>query len=79
MAEPQKSKKGGTKMNAIGARITIVCLSLMVFGLLSTTLSEAEIDPNSIVGLWLFDEGKGNEAEDSSGNGYHGDIEGDPK
>jgi len=67
-------------MDAIGARTAVVCFSLTVIALLLfATPGEAEIDPNSIVGLWLFDEGKGNETEDSSGNRYHGDIEGDPK
>lgn len=65
-------------MDDIAARITTICLGLMIAGLFFATPSEAEIDPNSIVGLWLFDEGKGNEAEDSSGNNYHGDLEGDP-
>jgi hypothetical protein len=64
-------------MSSVGVRVTIVCLSLMVVGLLFAIPSEAEIDPDSIVGLWLFDEGKGYETEDSSGNGYHGDLEGD--
>ena len=27
-----------------------------------------------LVGAWLFDEGKGNIAEDASGNGHDGDI-----
>jgi len=41
--------------------------------------SYARIDPEAIVGLWLFDEGKGNLAEDSSGNGHDGSIMGGPK
>lgn len=65
-------------MNAVGARVTVICLSLIVVSLLFTIPSEAEIDPGSIAGLWLFDEGKGKEAGDSSGNGYDGDLEGDP-
>jgi len=38
--------------------------------------SYAKIDPASIVGLWLFDEGSGNKAKDSSGNGNDGTING---
>ena len=64
-------------MNVVGARIATACFSLTVIALLFTTSGEAEIDPDSIAGLWLFDEGKGNETEDSSGNGYHGELEGD--
>lgn len=31
----------------------------------------ARINPENIVGIWLFDEGEGDIAEDSSGNGNH--------
>jgi hypothetical protein len=34
----------------------------------------ARIDPESIIGIWLFDEGKGDVAEDSSENGFDGKI-----
>ncbi len=34
--------------------------------------SYAETDPAAVVGLWLFDEGKGDIAKDSSGNGHDG-------
>jgi hypothetical protein len=37
-------------------------------------LSYAKIDPANVAGLWLFDEGEGDEVEDSSGNGNHGAI-----
>jgi hypothetical protein len=43
------------------------------------TQSEAMIDPESVVGIWLFDEGAGNEAKDSSGNGRHGEVKGNLK
>ena len=36
----------------------------------------AKIDPDSITGMWLFNEGKGNTAKDSSGNGNDGEIHG---
>ena len=36
----------------------------------------AKIDPDSITGMWLFNEGKGNTATDGSGNGNDGDIHG---
>jgi hypothetical protein len=43
------------------------------------SLSLGEIDEGSIIGMWLFDEGKGDVAEDSSGNGNHGTLMNDPK
>ena len=46
---------------------------LIAFGLL-TSSSYANIDPASVVGLWLLDEDEGTQATDSSGNGYHGVI-----
>jgi len=37
------------------------------------------IDEKSITGIWLFDDGSGNTAEDSSGNGNDGTFVGDPQ
>ena len=47
---------------------TILALSLIV------GYSQAEIDPDRIVGIWLLDEGKGDVAEDASENGREGTI-----
>ena len=41
-----------------------------------TTQSHAKIDPKTIVGMWLFDEGNGDVAKDSSGNGNDGTLKG---
>ncbi len=38
--------------------------------------SYALVDPNSVVAIWLFDEGSGTTARDSSGNGYDGTLMG---
>jgi len=46
---------------------------IFVTGML-TTQSYAKIDPKSISGLWLFDEGNGDTAKDSSGNKIDGTI-----
>jgi len=40
--------------------------------------SYAEIDPETVLGIWLLDEGKGDTAEDASGNGHDGTIGGGP-
>lgn len=63
-------------MKVIKARITIICMSLIVMGLLPIMPNNAEIDPESIVGAWLFDEGRGDITEDFSGNGNDGKIVG---
>lgn len=47
------------------------------FLLLFAGISNAAIDIGDIEGVWLFDEGSGDVARDSSGNGHHGDIIGD--
>lgn len=39
-------------------------------------ISSAKIDPDTAVGVWLFDEGAGNNVEDSSGKGNDGTING---
>ena len=72
-------------MNTIGIRLierpgfSIVCISLIVIALIFTELSSAEIDRKSIVGVWLFDEGSGKTAKDSSGQGNDGTLNNNPK
>lgn len=61
-------------MKTIVARLTLICLSIIVISLLLAGQSNAKIDPKSIVGIWLFDEGKGKITEDLSGNGNDGEI-----
>lgn len=56
------------------ATLTLVCVSLIIG--IFTVQSSAKIDPNAIVGIWLFDEGKGNVAKDSSKNGHDGQVPG---
>ena len=46
---------------------------------LFASLSHARMDPKTIVAVWLFDEGKDDEAKDSSENGHHGIIKGGAK
>lgn len=41
---------------------------LFAIGILVSS-SNAKIDPETVVGMWLFDEGEGNVAKDTSGNG----------
>ena len=41
--------------------------------------TEAEIDPETLTGAWLFDEGKGDVAGDVSGNELDGVLKGNPK
>ena len=60
-------------------RLTVLCISFIVISLMLAGVSNAEIDEESIIGMWLFDDNKGDTAKDSSGNGNDGKLMGDPK
>ncbi|MBM3237974.1 LamG domain-containing protein [Candidatus Poribacteria bacterium] len=60
-------------------RLIIISASLFVIVLQFTAQGSAKIDPESIVGIWLFDDGKGAIAEDLSGNGNDGKLMKEPK
>jgi len=49
---------------------------LIVLAFVSVMAAQAEIDPSSIAGVWLFDDGSGDVALDSSGNGNDGIVTG---
>ena len=56
--------------------VRIMLASFMVVFLLIALPTLAEIDPKNIMGMWLFDEGKGGVATDSSEHGNDGEIHG---
>lgn len=60
-------------------RFLIACMSLVAFNWILATSGRTEIDLDTIIGLWLLDEGKGKETKDSSGNELHGTFTGTPK
>ena len=66
-------------MQTTVTRLKLLCVSLMVMSLMFVGTSSAAIDFGDCVGMWLFDEGNGNKAEDSSGTGNDGKIEGGAK
>jgi concanavalin A-like lectin/glucanase superfamily protein len=63
-------------MNSTVRRPTIICASLVFICLMMANISDAKVDPDTIVGMWLFDEGNGDTIKDSSGNGDDGEING---
>ncbi|MBI1926300.1 LamG domain-containing protein [Candidatus Poribacteria bacterium] len=65
-------------MKTIVTILTLACISLILIGIFPPQ-SFAKVDPKNIVGLWLFDEGAGKVAKDSSGKGNDGDLVGNPK
>ena len=60
-------------MNTRFKLLAVIAVCFMVMGL---RFSDAAIDPKNIVGIWLFDDGKGDVAQDASPNGYNGQING---
>ena len=60
-------------------RLTVVCISFIVVSLMLTGVSNAKIDPGTVVGMWLFDEGKGDVTADSSANKNDGTLENGPE
>ena len=59
-------------------RLTVpILLFLIVFCMCLE--SQAQIDPESIVGVWLFDVDPANGVRDSSGNDHNGEINGNVK
>ncbi|MYC78568.1 LamG domain-containing protein [Candidatus Poribacteria bacterium] len=71
------SMSSGSKFFLVS--LVLVCFSLFGIGVLCVSTASAEIDPDTIVGMWLFDAGKGNMATDDSGNGLEGEFEGKPQ
>lgn len=56
----------------------LILLALIVVGVWDPS-SYAKIDPEAIMGVWLFDEGSGDFAGDSSGRGNGGELFGKPE
>ncbi|MEK7398027.1 MAG: LamG domain-containing protein [Candidatus Poribacteria bacterium] len=61
------------------ARFLLIGLVVLFVGGMLANSAHAAIDPKTIVGLWLFDEGSGNIATDTSGNKNNGNFTGSPK
>lgn len=52
----------------------MACISLIFTGLIFIGQSHAIIDSKTLAGLWLFDDGGGKVAKDSSGNKLDGEV-----
>ena len=66
-------------MKIVIPNLMLACISLIVLSLVLTNTSTAELDLKTAVGIWLFDEGKGDTAADASENGNDGKIVNNPK
>ena len=66
-------------MKTIEQRLIIVCISIAVVSMFFAHFSEARIDPETAVGVWLFDKAKVDTVEDMSGKGNDGIVKSPPK
>ncbi len=57
----------------------IIGISFIIVSLMFAGQSYAKIDKANIMGIWLFDEGSGDVAKDTSGLGNDGTLVGDPQ
>ncbi|UCG59584.1 MAG: hypothetical protein JSU70_08715 [Phycisphaerales bacterium] len=55
-------------------RLSMICTSFMILGFMFAGQSYAEITPETILGVWLLDEGTGDIAGDASGKGNDGTL-----
>ena len=55
---------------------TLLLVSFVITMMFFAHFADANIDPESVVAIWLLDEGEGQIIEDSSGNGHEGNIQG---
>ena len=53
---------------------TLAHVSLVVLGFCFISLGYTRIEPNDVIGVWLFDEDSGKTIKDSSGNGNDGEA-----
>jgi len=61
------------------ARFLLISFVALFAIVILASSSYAKIDPKTCVGVWLFDEGKGDTTADSSGNKYDGTLMNKPK
>ncbi|HIE29345.1 TPA: LamG domain-containing protein [Candidatus Poribacteria bacterium] len=61
-------------MKTTVSRLSLVFTGIIVISLMLAGISYAEIDLETAVGIWLFDEGKGDVAKDLSAQGNDGTI-----
>jgi hypothetical protein len=74
-----RSGKEEVKMKTVLSKLIVACLSLMSAYMILTGIGSTEITSETIVGVWLFDEGNGQKAGDYSGKSDDGQLMNAPK
>jgi hypothetical protein len=59
-------------------RLIVLFTAIFLASLVFTCLSYGKVSPASVVGVWLFNEGKGSVAKDTSGKGNDGTLKNGP-
>ena len=55
-------------------RFALVCVNIIVISLMVVGISSAKVDFKNCIGMWLFDEDKGDVAKETSSKGNDGKI-----
>ena len=58
---------------------TLAVIAVIALSFAMASVSDANLDEDSIAGMWTFEEGKGKTVKDLSGNGSDGEFVGDLK
>ena len=66
-------------MNNVVTKLAIIGITLMVMNCIVTGVSDARIQPDDIVAMWLFDEVEKEMTKDLSGNLHHAKVVGNPE
>lgn len=66
-------------MKTLWVKSAIVYIGLIAISLMFATQISARVDPKLAVGMWLFNEGKGDVAKDIAGNANDGALKTGPK
>jgi hypothetical protein len=67
------------QMKTLWIKATTVCIGLVVISLMFATQINAKVDLQLTVGIWLFNEGKGDVAKDITKNANDGALKNSPK
>ena len=67
-------------MKATLTRLTLACVNLILIIIFTGVFIEYSyaLQDDHLIGAWLFDEGEGNVAKDTSGRGHDGEFKGEP-
>ena len=66
-------------MKNTSVKLTVFCIGLAAISSVFTGRTDAQLDIEGAVAVWLFDEGKGDKVADATGNGNDGEFVNNPE